>query len=106
MTVAADTYIARTLAAVGWTVPHPAGGFAGAARYPAIELEAEVPRVDRVLLSSEPFPFTERHAAELRARFPQVPVQLIDAELTSWYGVRAIDGLAQLRALRASSARI
>jgi ABC-type Fe3+-hydroxamate transport system substrate-binding protein len=100
MTVAADTYIAATLAAVGWTVPHPAGGFAGAARYPTVDLEAEALRVDRVLLSSEPFPFTERHAAELRARYPRVAVQLVDAELTSWYGARAIDGLAQLRALR------
>lgn len=101
MTVAADTYIACTLAAVGWSVPHPAGGFAGAARYPVIDLDVEVPRVERVLLSSEPFPFTERHVAELQARFASVPVQLIDAEMTSWYGSRAIDGLAHLRALRA-----
>lgn len=105
MTVAADTYIARTLAAVGWTVPHPAGGFAGAARYPTIDLDREVPQVDRVLLSSEPFHFTARHAAELRARFPGMPIQLIDAEMTSWYGSRAIDGLAHLRALRAACTR-
>jgi ABC-type Fe3+-hydroxamate transport system substrate-binding protein len=100
MTVAADTYIARTLAAVGWQVPHPPGGFAGAARYPAIELEGEVARVDRVLLSSEPYRFTEVHVRELQSRFPAVRVQWIDAELTSWYGVRAIVGLRGLRDLR------
>jgi ABC-type Fe3+-hydroxamate transport system substrate-binding protein len=103
MTVAADTYIARTLAAVGWQVPHPPGGFAGAARYPTIDLHAEVARVGRVLLSSEPFRFDAGHVRALAARFPGVRVQSIDAELTSWYGVRAIAGLRGLRALRSSS---
>jgi ABC-type Fe3+-hydroxamate transport system substrate-binding protein len=102
MTVAADTYIARTLARVGWTVEQPPGGFAGAARYPAIDLEREAVRAERVLLSSEPYLFNEAHAAELRARFPGKPVELIDAEMTSWYGSRAIAGLQYLRALRAS----
>ena len=37
MTVAADTYIARTLARVGWTVTHGPGGERGAARYPRID---------------------------------------------------------------------
>jgi hypothetical protein len=105
MTVAADTYIAAALAQVDWQVLHPPGGFAGAARYPTIDdadLERVAARVDRVLLSSEPYPFDDRHAAALRARLPQVPVQLIDAEATSWYGSRAIDGLAYLRSLRAA----
>jgi ABC-type Fe3+-hydroxamate transport system substrate-binding protein len=104
MTVAADTYIARTLAAVGWQVPHPPGGFAGAARYPAIDLDAEVARVDRVLLSSEPYRFTDVHVRELQSRFPAVRVQRIDAEMTSWYGVRAIAGLRGLRDLRSGAA--
>ena len=34
MSVASDTYIARTLALVGWDVPHGPGGPSGAARYP------------------------------------------------------------------------
>jgi ABC-type Fe3+-hydroxamate transport system substrate-binding protein len=101
MTVAADTYIARTLAAVGWRVPHGAGGPKGAARYPRIEeLDTEVARVDRVLLSTEPFSFREVHARELRARFPGRPVDLIDGEWTSWYGSRAIDGLDRLATYR------
>ncbi len=100
MTIAADTYIARTLACVGWSVTTPAGGWAGAARYPLIEdIERRARAVDRVLLSTEPFLFTEAHADELRARLP-TPVQLIDAEMTSWYGSRAVRGLAYLRALR------
>jgi ABC-type Fe3+-hydroxamate transport system substrate-binding protein len=104
ITVAADTYIARTLAAVGWQVLHPPGGFAGAARYPAIDLDAEVARVGRVLLSSEPYRFTDVHVRELQSRFPAVRVQWIDAEMTSWYGVRAIAGLRGLRDLRSGAA--
>lgn len=101
MTVAGDTYIARSLAAVGWRVPHGAGGFRGAARYPPIaDLDAAVGGADRVLLSTEPFRFGEAHAAELRARFARKPVDLIDGEWTSWYGSRAIDGLARLARFR------
>jgi ABC-type Fe3+-hydroxamate transport system substrate-binding protein len=101
MTVAADTYIARTLAAVGWQVPHQGGGFSGAARYPRLEnFDAEAARVDRLLLSSEPYRFGERHLRALRARFPSTPVDLIDGEWTSWYGSRAIDGLQRLAEFR------
>jgi len=100
MTIAADTYIARTLAGVGWEVTTRPGGWAGAARYPQVDnVVATASTVDRVLLSSEPFPFTAAHADALRGRIA-APVQLIDAEMTSWYGSRAIRGLAYLRELR------
>ena len=65
MTVARDTYISRTLAAVGWdTIPEHC-----AVRYPQCELESLAPQVDRVLLSSEPYRFGSAHVAELQARF-------------------------------------
>jgi hypothetical protein len=41
---------------------------------------------------------------ELQSRFPAVRVQWIDAEMTSWYGVRAIAGLRGLRDLRSGAA--
>jgi ABC-type Fe3+-hydroxamate transport system substrate-binding protein len=90
MTVSSDTYISRTLALFGWhTVP------AGAdERYPTVDLaECEV---DRVLLSSEPFHFKEEHVAEVAALVPGPEVSLIDGEMTSWYGSRAIAGLDYL----------
>jgi len=100
MTIAADTYIARTLACVGWEVTTPPGGWAGAARYPRVDdIVVAAGAVDRVLLSTEPFLFTAAHAAALRAQVA-APVELIDAEMTSWYGSRAIRGLAYLRELR------
>ena len=104
MTVAADTYIARTLACVGWDVTTPPGGWAGAARYPRVaDVVLAAGDVDRVLLSTEPYLFTEREAAELRGVTAR-PVELIDAEMTSWYGSRAVRGLAYLRARRTASA--
>ena len=102
MAVASDTYIARTLACVGWHVTIPPGGWSGAARYPVIpDIPAAVQEVDRVLLSSEPFMFRESHVADLSLQL-NVPTDLIDGEMTSWYGSRAIRGLAYLRTFRAA----
>lgn len=94
MTVARDTYIANMLAEVGWaTVPAES-----ALRYPALDaaaLRATAP--DLCLLSSEPYPFRDKHLAEVRALLGgQVPVRLIDGEMVSWYGSRAIQGLDYL----------
>jgi ABC-type Fe3+-hydroxamate transport system substrate-binding protein len=101
MTIAADTYIARTLALVGWDVIHGPGGERGAARYPTIpDLDFAIAEVDRIFLSSEPFMFRLPQVAELRARFPDKSVDLIDGEITSWYGSRAIRGLKHLREQR------
>lgn len=97
MSVARDTYIAQMLALFNWqTLPE-----APDQRYPVVTLTDFAGRVDRVLLSSEPYPFRERHVAEIRAAIPGVPVQLIDGEMTSWYGSRAIAGLDYLRAFTA-----
>lgn len=101
MTVSRDTYIARTLALVGWeSIDVP-----GTGRYPAITLEAtRLDGTERVLLSSEPYRFGARHVTELNSMpaLRGIPISLIDGEMTSWYGSRAIDGLAYLPGLRRS----
>ena len=95
MTVSRDTYISRTLALVNWeTAAHDPG-----VRYPEVALDqALFAGVDLVLLSSEPYPFKPEHAALVRAApgGGQVPIGLIDAEMVSWYGSRAIPGLRYL----------
>jgi ABC-type Fe3+-hydroxamate transport system substrate-binding protein len=97
MTVSPDTYIARTLALVGWrTLPRDAG-----ARYPEVALERFAGQVDRVLLSSEPYHFKPPHVAEVAALVPGARVELIDGEMTSWYGSRAIGALGWLGAYAA-----
>jgi ABC-type Fe3+-citrate transport system substrate-binding protein len=92
MAVAPDTYIARMLALVGWRT-HP---LRSGDRYPTVTLEKYAGRLDRVLLSSEPFHFKERHLAEVGAAAPGAVVSLIDGEMTSWYGSRAIQGVRYL----------
>jgi ABC-type Fe3+-hydroxamate transport system substrate-binding protein len=92
MTVAPQTYISQTLALVNWhTQPVDT-----ADRYPVLDIGAFAGRVDRVLLSSEPYHFRERHLAEVAATLPGAEVSLIDGEMTSWYGSRAIQGLRYL----------
>ncbi len=99
MTVGRDTYISRTLALFNWqTWPAKAD-----ARYPTLDLAACLGEIDRVLLSSEPYPFRARHVEELRAHMRDVPVAIIDGEMTSWYGSRAIEGLAYLDAYTAAA---
>ncbi len=101
MTVARDTYISRMLALIGWqTLPNSEGGEMGAARYPKLTGdEAWLGGVQRVLLSSEPYRFNEEHMSEIRAWLPQAKVQLVDGEMLSWYGSRAVAGLAYLAEL-------
>ena len=103
MTVARDTYLSRTLALAGLeTLPADAS-----ARYPEVSLsEPWVREVEVVLLSSEPYMFREKHVAEIAAlpAFKGKTIRLVDGEMTSWYGSRAIAGLAYLREFRRSIA--
>ncbi|HEX7937193.1 MAG TPA: helical backbone metal receptor [Paraburkholderia sp.] len=107
MTVARDTYISAMLQLVNWhTLPDVQGGASGAARYPAFDF-AQSPWLDgveRILLSSEPYRFTQAHCDAL-TRDPRMAgkrIELIDGEMVSWYGVRAIDGIAYLMSRAAS----
>jgi hypothetical protein len=101
MTIARDTYIAATLAAVGWhTLPAVDGGETGAARYPAFGWDAPwLEGVERVLLSTEPYRFRAEHLQEVE-RLAARPALLVDGEMVSWYGSRAAMGLRWLCALR------
>jgi ABC-type Fe3+-hydroxamate transport system substrate-binding protein len=101
MTVARDTYISTMLRLVNWhTLPDVQGGAAGAARYPTLDFDAApwLAQVDRILLSSEPYRFTQVHC-DAQKRDPRLAgkrIELIDGEMVSWYGVRAIEGIAYL----------
>jgi len=97
MSISRDTYIARMLAEIGWSIPA-----LGEARYPRFEWnEALLSQVDQVLLSSEPYRFTEAHADALERQLGK-PVQLVDGEMMSWYGSRALQGIRYLRGLAAA----
>jgi hypothetical protein len=94
MTISRDTYIARMLEEIGWSVPE-----LGEERYPAFRWSSElIAQIDGVLLSSEPYRFTEAHAEMLERQIGK-PVLLVDGEMMSWYGSRSLQGLRYLREL-------
>lgn len=61
------------------------------ARYPSftnaalMNLKPEV-----VLLSSEPYPFSQKHIEEFQAIWPNAVIKLVDGEMFSWYGTRLL----------------
>jgi hypothetical protein len=55
-------------------------------RYPAWNDEFETPEL--VLLSSEPYPFKEKHVAKFQEKFPTAKIMFVDGEYFSWYGSR------------------
>ncbi len=60
-------------------------------RYPELTLESIIklsPEV--ILLSSEPFPFKEKHIDELQQVLPKSKILLVDGEMFSWYGSRLL----------------
>ena len=69
-------------------------------RYPTLALEdLASTHVDVVLAPSEPYPFTERHRAELEA---VAPVVFVDGQDLFWWGVRTPHALRRLAGFLAS----
>ena len=56
-------------------------------------------RPDFIFLSSEPYPFKEKHIAEWKDLFPEAPAILVNGELFSWYGSRLLASSQYLKEL-------
>lgn len=94
MSIGQDTYIARMLSLINWQQQAP-----GPQRYPAFDWDGvALDGIDRILLSTEPYRFHQAHVDELAAQLGK-SVQLVDGEMLSWYGSRAIAGLGYLQSL-------
>lgn len=96
MTVSRETYIANMLALANWSC----AGHRDELRYPRTRLEPDALRaIDLVLFSTEPYRFTQGDVDGFNAtREVSAPkARLIDGEMISWYGSRAIAGLDYLR---------
>ena len=52
-----------------------------------------------LLLSSEPFPFKEKHLLSFEKQFPDKRVFLVDGEMFSWYGVRMSEAIEYFQQL-------
>ena len=75
--------------------------FRSLTRYPEISLkDLKENNCELLLLSSEPFPFQEKHIAEIKKDLPNIRIQLVDGEMFSWYGSRLVYVPAYLGKLR------
>jgi ABC-type Fe3+-hydroxamate transport system substrate-binding protein len=86
MSVGYDTFINHMLQRSGFN------NLINVKRYPELsseELQALNPEV--VLLSSEPYPFKEKHIEELKTLLPNSKILMVDGELFSWYGSRLLN---------------
>jgi ABC-type Fe3+-hydroxamate transport system substrate-binding protein len=96
MTIGGDTFIHDMMSRAGFT-----NVFGDATRYPIISLaDMAAAKPDVVLLSTEPYPFKEQHAAELTAHLPETAMMLVDGQLFSWYGSRMLKAPAYFKSLR------
>ncbi|WP_316794160.1 helical backbone metal receptor [Pedobacter frigoris] len=90
-----DTFIDHILALNGFS------NVMNEKRYPQVQLhELALQEPDLIFLSSEPYPFKEKHLEEIRNIIPQAKVMLVDGEMFSWYGsrlVKAVQYLFQLQ---------
>ena len=98
MSVGRDTIVHDVMRRAGF-----ANVFGDRTRYPEVSAgELAAARPDVVLLSSEPFPFRQKHVAEVEGLVPGVRVALADGELFSWYGSRLRHAPPYLAALHAA----
>ncbi|WP_432712099.1 helical backbone metal receptor [Pedobacter sp.] len=62
-----------------------------ALRYPSMEIAAlQEFQPLLVFLSSEPYPFRDKHIEELKKALPHAAIRLVDGEMFSWYGSRLV----------------
>jgi ABC-type Fe3+-hydroxamate transport system substrate-binding protein len=97
MTIGHDTFIHDMLTRCGFE-----NIFADRTRYPTVsieELSADSNRLQVLLLSSEPFPFGQKHIDELQPLLPHTKIILADGEMFSWYGSRLLHSPAYFVAL-------
>ena len=96
MAAATGTFIDDMLRRAGF-----ANAFADETRYPEItaeQLATAAPQ--RLFLSSEPYPFGEKHIAEFQQICPNAKIEIVDGELFSWYGSRLRKSAAYFNQLR------
>lgn len=96
MTVGRDTYIHSVMEHF-----HLKSVFKDCMRYPVVTLpEVQARQPDIVLLSSEPYPFKEKHIEEIEKKCKSSKAVLANGEWFSWYGSRMLSSFQKLRTFR------
>lgn len=83
MVAGSDTFISDMLSRAGFE------NVISERRYPELG-SCEYKTPDYILLSSEPFPFKEKHVKFYQERFPGSEILIVDGEMFSWYGSRLL----------------
>lgn len=84
MIATTNTFIDSMLQLIGFE-----NAFSDLVRYPCVsEQELEKANPDLIFLSSEPFPFKEKHISYFQNICPKAKIQIVDGEFFSWYGSR------------------
>lgn len=97
MTIGGDTFINDMLQQAGFI-----NIFKEQTRYPTTTLEEiNYLQPDYIFLSSEPYPFKEKHIAEIQTAYPQLypKLKLVDGEMFTWYGSRLLKSVAYFKQL-------
>lgn len=92
MAAGKDTFITEMLSKAGFT------NIISDLRYPEIDLKNI--KADIFFLSSEPYPFKEKHIAEIKSLHPDAKCILVDGEIFSWYGSRMLHAADYFRNLQ------
>lgn len=72
-------------------------------RYPTVTIDdIRSSQCDYIFLSSEPYPFKEKHLRSLQPLLPSQKVILVDGEMFSWYGSRLLQSAVYFQALMAT----
>ena len=86
MTIGGDTFIHDMLLQCGFQ-----NIFAHKIRYPQVTIEElHNANCQLLLLSTEPYPFKQKHIDELQVQLPDTKIILADGEFFSWYGSRLL----------------
>ncbi len=97
MVAGKDTFIDHLLEINGFV-----NVFRDQKRYPEIsekQLMELDKSIDYVLLSSEPFPFSDDHINEMKKVLPNTRIILVDGEYFSWYGSRLAKAFSYFKKL-------
>ena len=66
-------------------------------RYPVLDAEEiSTLKPNLVLLSSEPYPFKDKHFSEFQMLLPNSRIMIVDGEMFSWYGSRLVKSVVYL----------
>jgi ABC-type Fe3+-hydroxamate transport system substrate-binding protein len=69
-------------------------------RYPQISLDdIKNQNGELIVLSSEPFPFKEKHKEAMQKELPDMEIKLVEGEMFSWYGSRLLESVDYFRSI-------